>query len=263
MELGQKLKKARLDAGLSQRQLCGDTITRNMLSQIENGSAKPSLATLQVLSARLGKPVSFFWKEAPSENLALLHKASRTNAAEALEILQNYLPDDPMLDDWYHWLLLRCYLDLAEQALVDNRLPLAQNMLNQASQVGAKSPSSLSYFGERLTLLQYKAGMIDAVSAAAVLPDNTQSMLLRASAALAQKDFQLCLAYLTSADHQTEEGILLRADTLLQQRNYQDAAAYYLQLENTMDNKIYSRLELCYKEMGDFKRAYEYACKQR
>ena len=34
--LGQRLKEARIEAGLSQRQLCGDTITRNMLSQIES-----------------------------------------------------------------------------------------------------------------------------------------------------------------------------------------------------------------------------------
>ena len=46
MELGEKIRQARLDAGMSQRQLCGDEITRNMLSLIENGSAKPSMKTL-------------------------------------------------------------------------------------------------------------------------------------------------------------------------------------------------------------------------
>ena len=53
MTLGEKLKQARLDAGLSPRQLCGDVITRNMLSQIENGSARPSMATLSYLASRL------------------------------------------------------------------------------------------------------------------------------------------------------------------------------------------------------------------
>ena len=36
MTLGQKLKKARLDRGLTQSQVVGDRITRNMLSQLEN-----------------------------------------------------------------------------------------------------------------------------------------------------------------------------------------------------------------------------------
>ena len=52
MELGEKIKQARLEAGLSQRQLCGDTVTRNMLSQIENGSARPSMDTLRFFAAR-------------------------------------------------------------------------------------------------------------------------------------------------------------------------------------------------------------------
>ena len=76
MELGSLLKQARLEAGLSQRQLCGEEITRNMLSRIENGSARPSMGTLRYLAARLGKPVSFFLGEAAvSPNGACLTRA--------------------------------------------------------------------------------------------------------------------------------------------------------------------------------------------
>ena len=50
MELGKRIKEARLDAGLSQRQLCGERLTRNMLSLIENGSARQSMDTLQYLA---------------------------------------------------------------------------------------------------------------------------------------------------------------------------------------------------------------------
>ena len=63
MELGEKLRQARLEAGMSQRQLCGDVITRNMLSQIENGSARPSMPTLQHLASRLGKSVGYFLED--------------------------------------------------------------------------------------------------------------------------------------------------------------------------------------------------------
>ena len=63
MELGEKLRLARLEAGLSQRALCGDEITRNMLSRIEHGAARPSMKTLGYLAARLGKPVSYFLEE--------------------------------------------------------------------------------------------------------------------------------------------------------------------------------------------------------
>ena len=56
MHLGEKIRQARLEAGLSQRQLCGETITRNMLSQIENGSANPSMATLRFLAESAHHP---------------------------------------------------------------------------------------------------------------------------------------------------------------------------------------------------------------
>ena len=60
MSLGEKLRQARMESGLSQRQLCGDEITRNMLSQIEHDTARPSMSTLQYLARRLGLPVSYF-----------------------------------------------------------------------------------------------------------------------------------------------------------------------------------------------------------
>ena len=77
MDLAAKLKAARLEAGLSQRQLCGDVITRNMLSQIENGSARPSMATLQTLAQRLEKLVSYFPEEQAvvSPNLQIMTQA--------------------------------------------------------------------------------------------------------------------------------------------------------------------------------------------
>ena len=74
MELGARIRQARLDAGLSQRQLCGDVITRNMLSQIENGSARPSMDTLKYLAQQLGTTISYFLDEQAisSPNVALM-----------------------------------------------------------------------------------------------------------------------------------------------------------------------------------------------
>jgi transcriptional regulator with XRE-family HTH domain len=96
MELGEKLKQARLDAGLSQRQLCGEEITRNMLSLIENGAAKPSMKTLQYLAGRLGKSVGFFLeeRETASPNQEVMESARRLyregDFAGAARTLTNY-----------------------------------------------------------------------------------------------------------------------------------------------------------------------------
>ena len=92
MQLGEKIKQARLEAGLSQRQLCGEVITRNMLSLIENGSARPSMDTLAYFARQLGKPVSFFLEEdtVTSPNQDIMTRARKAwaerNAAEALKL---------------------------------------------------------------------------------------------------------------------------------------------------------------------------------
>ena len=63
MTLGEKIKNRRQFLGLTQQDLAGDNITRNMLSQIENGAALPSLSTLHVLSKRLKMPSGYFLSE--------------------------------------------------------------------------------------------------------------------------------------------------------------------------------------------------------
>lgn len=57
MTLGEKLRKARIQRGLTQKQLAGDMMTRNMLSKIENGAANPSVRTLSYLAEQLDLPV--------------------------------------------------------------------------------------------------------------------------------------------------------------------------------------------------------------
>ena len=56
MTIGEKIKHYRLKQGLTQSQLAGNFITRNMLSQIENGTANPSLATIEYLTKKLSLP---------------------------------------------------------------------------------------------------------------------------------------------------------------------------------------------------------------
>lgn len=59
MTIGEKIKHYRLKQGLTQSQLAGNFITRNMLSQIENGTANPSLATIEYLTKKLSLPQGF------------------------------------------------------------------------------------------------------------------------------------------------------------------------------------------------------------
>ena len=53
MSIGSRIYEARLEANLSQRELAGEQITRNMLSLMEHGKTQPSLETLTYLAQRL------------------------------------------------------------------------------------------------------------------------------------------------------------------------------------------------------------------
>lgn len=111
MELGEKIRRARLEAGLTQRALCGDIITRSMLSQIESGKARPSMGTLQYLARRLDLPVGYFL----DENTAVSPNAERMTAARdayaardhrrVLEILAAYEQPDGLFDQEYKYLM--------------------------------------------------------------------------------------------------------------------------------------------------------------
>ena len=59
LSLGKKIKKIRIEKKITQQELVGDYITRNMLSQIENDIATPSIKTLQYIADHLEVPLSF------------------------------------------------------------------------------------------------------------------------------------------------------------------------------------------------------------
>lgn len=52
--IGQKIRQARLAAGLTQQQLAGERFTKAYISALENALAKPSMAALNYLAPRLG-----------------------------------------------------------------------------------------------------------------------------------------------------------------------------------------------------------------
>lgn len=59
--LGQRIKEARLERKMTQSEVAGDFITRNMLSQIENDVANPSIKTIEYLAKQLNKSVQYFF----------------------------------------------------------------------------------------------------------------------------------------------------------------------------------------------------------
>ena len=214
MNLGEKLRNARQEAGFSQRQLCGDRITRNMLSQIESGAASPSVTTLRYLAERLGKPVSYFLDEdgAVSPNLEVMEDArkafDRGRFGEAAAKLRDFREPDPIFRREWELLRLLTALALAEKALEENRQAYARELLEEAEGLEARAAYALPELKTRRILLQAKLPGARPEELAAELPDLDKALLLRARAALEGGDSKRCAQLLDAARNRgTRTGI--------------------------------------------------------
>ena len=58
--LGDRVRTARKELALSQAQLAGEELTKGFISQLESGLVRPSIRSLQLIAARLGKPLDYF-----------------------------------------------------------------------------------------------------------------------------------------------------------------------------------------------------------
>lgn len=266
MELGQRIRQARLEQGLSQRQLCGQEITRNMLSQIENGSARPSMTTLQYLAARLEKPVSWFLEEqtVTSPNREWMEQARGAYAAgeyvQVGELLANYQGSDPVFDAEKY--LLEA-LSLTAQAAAENRGRYAQKLLLQAREAGRQSVYYTPAL-EREWVLQM-ARVCDDKAAVLVfqLPEDNRELLLRARAAMEKEDWCAAICLLEATQSRDNGWHLQRGLCALGLQDYRVAAEHLKIAEPEFPDRCIPALETCYRELEDYKMAYQYACKHR
>lgn len=263
MELGEKLRLARSEAGLSQRQLCEGIITRNMLSQIEHGTANPSMETLKLLSARLGKPVSFFLEETAvlSPNQEVMTSARQLydsgDYSRAATVLEDYREPDETFDRERALLEVLLSLALAEQALAQGREPYARELLDRA-QLWNTGYCREELQRRRLLLL----GRIRGQSVVKHLPKMDGELLLRAEEALRQRNYSRAGQLLDAAeDKSSGRWNYLRGEVYLAGERYQEAADCFHCAEDGFPCR--GKLEICYRELGDYKRAYEYARRRK
>lgn len=256
MAIGEKLKEARLAAGLSQRQLCGDRLTRNMLSQIENGTAKPSMGTLTYLAQRLEKPVGWFLEE---ETVEIPNKKALEDARIALALgeldalrraLDRFREPDPVFYEEKQLLEFHWRLRSGAKALEEDRLPLAKALLEEALALEGLYLSA--ELRDRCRVLLALAGGEEPVIC------DEAALLARAAQAEAQRRLEILGASEKKEDPRWQ---LLAAEAFFDLKQYEKAAQCFE--KSPQSRQVWARLEACFRELEDYKRAYEYACKQR
>lgn len=261
MELGQKIKALRLEQGLSQRQLCDGKLTRNMLSQIENGSARPSMDTLRYFAQRLGKPVSYFLEEQAvvSPNMTCMEAARNALAAgdgrKALELLEDYREPDPLFREERQLLRFQACLREAEKAIREDRLPYGREMLNRAEECGGLYITQPLL--RQLRLLRAEAG--EPMDSKTLCWEEALLARVRLTADPARR-----LEILTASENKDDpQWQLLAGEARLSLGHWRQAADHFRLAEAAYPEKVWPLLEQCCRELEDYKGAYEYACKAR
>ncbi len=256
MELGEKILKARLKAGLSQRQVCGEVITRNMLSRIEHGAAKPSMKTLQYLAGVLGKPVGYFLGEVEeSGNTEVMAHARESFAqgryALVLQTLEDYRAPDPAFD-WERGILgfLSCLLG-AENAAKEGREPVKKKFLNQSERFSGPYVAA--------PLLEYRDALRKEKKTGRVL-NLDDALLQKAKDSLEAGNMDRAVKLLEAVEMPNQEWYYLRGSAAMDQGDYEKAEQY---LEQGEPKVCLPLLEECSRIQGNFEKAYYYACRRR
>ena len=137
MDIGKKIKKLRTEKLMTQSELTGGEITRNMLSRIENGAALPSLGTVVYLASKLGVPAGYLLSEGEEE--FIYHKTSVMKNIRRAYTDKNFqlcrdicISEFDEFDDELELILTDCCLGVAEECIKHGKLRQACAYLDEA-----------------------------------------------------------------------------------------------------------------------------------
>lgn len=271
MNIGNRIRDERIKRNLTQSALADGKITRNMLSAIENGKAVPSFDTLMHIAKRLELPLTYFLSE--SESLFDIKKAQSISkiklAYKEKRFLDciDYIKALDEVDDELSLMLAFAYFETGKHSLFSGALISAQNQLD----ICEKCCNETIYDTTRIlaVLPIYKA-----------VAKNIQSPLLELDMKALEKNEQFTndyefYKYITlDLAFEYKDAFYKRhvsAKNMIRERDYFGAIKILKQLENEKTPNsynaysffsVYSDMEICYRQLGDFENAYRYSSKR-
>lgn len=271
MTLGEKIKARRRELKMTQSELAGGEITRNMISAIEKDKASPSLSTLKYLAASLDVPVPYLLTE--ENDLFFYVKKERMPAIKSALETKNYnacislILKIDTLDDELYFILAKCYFELGVSSVMLGSLLSAKKQLTLAKEYCNRTMYDTSRFTAIIPL--YLA-----------IANNINSPLLEFEEDRFAMEMESCFdyefyKYLTLnfdfhySNYQYRTHI--EAKKVIKERKYQDALKLLLELESTKSDfpynaylmfGVYADLEACYKQLYDYENAYRYSSKR-
>lgn len=286
MNIGKKIKDLRSSKMMTQKELAGNEITRNMLSQIENGSATPSISTVIYLAKKLGVPTGYLLSEGDEE--FIYNKTSVIKNIKRAYIDGNYelcreicLASFDEYDDELQLILADCCLGIAEDSIREGRLYRAREFLDKSALHAQGSVYNTFTQMNKISLLFcFLKGISPTLDSDEI---DTEPLYEGFSPLLFEDTFFRYIAVLLLDDYSDDRYAILesarrtspydelfikhiKANRYMIDSDYENAIII---LQELVDGDIVpprlllylvcSDMELCCKQTGDYKRAYEFA----
>lgn len=280
MTLGQKIRALRKERSMTQAALCGDYMTRNMLSQIENDLASPSLATVYFIAQQLQIPVGYLLDEEVTpfvyRKAGVMETILEAYTQRRWQDCIDHCKQLSDFDDELALLLSDCYLQEGVAAFHDGYLETAKNLLDTALRFTTRTrypKSTIETQANALLALIAEAGKnqpIDPALCASMHGGNQSDEYL----------YHLLLSLIERGKHELASQLfdnIRLTDPLYRKHinarladaayNYQRAATLLREIleeaNPTADAlfllRIYNELESCCKAMSDYEGAYRAA----
>ncbi len=269
IKIGEKIKKRRNELGLTQNEVAGSFMTRNMLSMIESGEALPSIENAERLAAALSVPLSFLFSE--NDDIFPYEKNQKLSYIKDLFKKGNYkhclavLDSLSSSDDETNYIYANAAFCEGKRLLFSGSLTSAETYLKAALAKCQETDYDTTYISASIPLY---------LSVAL----NIQSPLLELDTSSyenfhASEDYEF-FKYLTmDREYNFKNKIYsnhLYAKFLIKQYNYSEALKILVKLQDSKENNfnayalfgIYTDLEYIYKQQGDFENAYRYSAKR-
>lgn len=278
MNIGYKIKNLRTEKLMTQSELAGDEITRNMLSQIENGIALPSLTTVIYLAGRLGVSPSFLLADENDDFIykknSIMKNIKKAFTDNSFEICRDICVSElEETDDEIELILAYCSINLAIEDICNGKLKHACEEIDRAI-IHTKSTvyDTVSIRNTAYVILNFMKKISPTLDSSELYVDTSDKSYTVSAFENAFCKYVISLEHLTSDcfDERLPEEKLykmhIEAKKKMSEGNFSEALEILERLINSdeVPSKILLYLtsadfEICCREAEDFRGAYEYS----
>ena len=270
MTIGEKIRLARVSQHMTQSEVVGDVITRNMLSAIESGKATPSLDTLLYLSGKLDLPIAYLLADediSTHKRNDLIKNARKAFAQRNYDECISIFKDVDELDDEIAYILAYSNFECGIAAAKNGSFITAQEYLTLAKKYCAQTVYDTKAIECRIPLY---VSFVKNVNSP-LLEFDQKGYLDMMSDAI---DYEFFKYICQDSDYQYEDLLFKKhfeAKNKMKERKYSEAIEILLDIADSKNVYgynayliycVYGDLDNCYKQICDFENAYKYSVKR-